>query len=288
MSKMMIGYPNWLDHTSTALSGGSWETDLPLANLQDASLAEVARSTDDASASTLVNVDLSAQRLIYVFAVVAHNMSVDALVRVRLGDDDTFASSNYDTGWVYAYPIIYPAGMPLWGYAGVWNGRLAEDDRLAGHTMGWPHVLSTPTNGRYLRIEIDDTSNPDTYVEIGRVVIASGFQPTINMRVGMTLGFEDLSTDTQSDGGTVFHDERPRRRASTFLLADQTEAEAMVYHYEINRLLGTFEQFYFIYDAADTTYLSRRSWLATMRKLSRMTIGYGSRMDQPVEVVEEL
>ena len=288
MGKMMFGYPNWLDASAASLSGGSWETDLPLANLQNKRLSKVARSTDDAKASTIINVDFGEQKYIYIFALPKHNLTIDALIRVRLGNDATFAADNYDTGWVKAYPVIYPADMPLWDDAGGWDGYLAQADYDEGNTFGWTHVLTAATNGRYVRIEIDDTSNPDTYVDIGRVVLASGYIPVINFQVGATLGYETSSTSTESDGGAVFHDERARRRVCSFVLAHQTEDEAMVHLFEIKRLMGTSNQLYFIFDVADTVHLARRSFLCVLKELSRMTIAYASRMDQPVQVVEEL
>ena len=288
MSKVMFGYPNWFDATATVLSGGSWEASLPLANLQDERLSKVARSTDDSKASTIINVDMADQKYLYVFALPKHNLTINALIRVRLGNDDTFAADNYDTGWVKAYPVIYPADMPLWDDPGVWDGYLAQDDYDRGNTFGWTHVLSAPTNGRYVRIEIDDTANPDTYVDIGRVVLASGYQPVINFEVGAQLGWQTSSKSVESDGGAVFHDERSRRRVFNCVLANQSEDEAMVHLFEIERLLGTSEQFYFIYDIADTVHIARRSFICTMEELSRLVIAYGSYMDQPVSIREEL
>lgn len=288
MGKMMFGYPNWLDATPTVLSGGSWEAALPLANLQDQRLAKVARSTNDDLASTIVNVDFADQKYLYIFAIPKHNLTIDALIRVRLGNDVTFAADNYDTGWVKAYPTIYPADMPLWDDPGTWDGYLAQDDYDRGLTFGWPHVLSSPTNGRYLRLEINDTANPDGYVDLGRLITASGYIPVINFERGANLGWQTNSTSVESDGGAMFHNEKPRRRVFNCVLADQSENEAMIHLFEINRLLGTSEQFYFVYNVDDTIHLARRSFICTMKELSRLVVAYTSWMDQPVSLVEEL
>lgn len=288
MGKMMFGYPNWLDATATVLSGGSWEASLPLANLQDERLAKVARSTDATLASTIVNVDFSNQKYLYVVALPKHNMTIDALVRVRLSNNSDMSSPTYDTGWLEAYPEVYPSDMPLWDDPGTWDGYLAQDDYDRGLTFGWTHVLTAPTNGRYLRLEINDTANSDGYVELGRFVTASGYIPVINFEVGAQLGWQTTSTSVETDGGATYHDERARRRVFNCVLANQSEDEAMVHLWEIMRLKGTSEQFFFVYDIDDTVHMPRRSFLCTMKELSRMVIAYASWMDQPVSLVEEL
>ena len=288
MGKVMFGYPNWLDAAATVLSGGSWEAALPLANLQDQRLAKVARSTDAVLASTIVNADFVNQKYLYVVAIPKHNLTIDALVRVRLGNDVTFAVDNYDTGWVKAYPVIYPANMPLWDDPGTWDGYLAQDDYDRGLTFGWTHVLTAPTNGRYLRLEINDTANPAGYVDLGRLFTSSGYIPVINFKPGAQLGWQTSSTSMESDGGVMFHNVRARRRVFNCVLANQSESEAMVHVWEIERLLGTSEQFYFVYDTDDTVHMGRRSFPCTMEELSRLVIAYASYMDQPVSIREEL
>ena len=288
MSKVMFCYPNHADRAAAVLSGGSWEATLPLTNLQEEPLAQVARSTDAVITSTIVNVDFGAQQYIYVFALPKHNLTIDALVRVRLGNDNTFAADNYDTGWVKAYPVIYPANMPLWDDPGVWDGYLAQTDYDAGMEFGWTHVLTAPTGGRYVRVEINDTANPDGYVELGRLVLASGYQPIINFVPGAALGYENATTSTRTDGGAVFYKASRQWRRFNCLLKYQTEDEAMVHFYEIQRMLGTSNQLFFVYNISDTTHLARRSFLATVEKLSALEIHWGSYMDQPISLVEAL
>jgi len=285
---MMFGYPNWLDVSATTLSGGSWEAALPLANLQDERLSKVARSTNDALASTIVNVDFTNQKFLYVFALPKHNLTIAALIRVRMSNASDMSSPTYDTGWVKAYPRIYPSEMPLWDDPGTWDGYLAQDDYDRGLTFGWTHVLTTPTNGRYLRLEINDTANPAGYVDLGRLITASGYIPVINFETGAQLGWQTSSTSVESDGGAMFHDARSRRRVFNCVLANQSEDEAMVHTWEIERLLGTSKQFFFVYDLADTVHLGRRSFICTMKELSRMVVAYASYTDVPISLVEEL
>ncbi|HUU45196.1 MAG TPA: hypothetical protein VM118_05630, partial [Acidobacteriota bacterium] len=263
MANAMFCYPNWVDHSDTVLSGGSWETALPLSNLQDQRLARVARSTDDATASAIVNLDFSNQKYIYVFAIPSSNLTIDALVKVSLSNNSDMSSPTYSTGWVKAYPVIYPSDMPLWDDPGTWDGYLAQDEYDLGETYGWTHVLTAPTNGRYCRVEIDDTANPDTYIDLGRLVIASGYQPIINFEVGAGLGWQTASTVSETDGGASYHNDRPRKRIFNCVLIYQSDDEAMVHMWTIQRMLGTSTQIFFVFDISDTVHLPRRSFLAT-------------------------
>ena len=286
MSNCLFAYPNLAD--GATLSGGSWEASLPLTNLQDARLAKLARSTDDAKASTLVNVDLTESRVLRVVSVLSHNMSLAALIRVRFGDDSAFASDNFDSGWVDAYPVIYPGGVLSFGDSGWFDGKLGQEDLDLGYPVDYHLLISPIVQGRYLRIEIDDTANTDTYVEFGRLWISTGYQPSINMQQGGGLGYETSSTRTESDGGPTFHNERPRRRVANFTVPMIPENEALVKLFEINRRLGTHDPFLFMYNPADTHHLHRRSFLGTLKELSPLALPYATRADQPMSVVEEL
>lgn len=81
MGRMGIGYPNRID--AATLSGGSWEASLPRDNLKTRYLSQVARSTDDALASTKFTADLGSDRVIRSVGLMSHNLSLAALVRVR-------------------------------------------------------------------------------------------------------------------------------------------------------------------------------------------------------------
>lgn len=86
MSNLLIGFPIYSDagtlYTPT-FSGGSWNSSLPLTNLQDRRLAKVARSTDATVASTLFEIDLKAARRIGCIALPKHTLSQAATVRFR-------------------------------------------------------------------------------------------------------------------------------------------------------------------------------------------------------------
>ena len=286
MANCLFAYPNVGD--GATLSGGSWLGALPLANVQNAQRAKIARSTDDEKVSTIINADFATSRVHRTISVLSHNLTVGALIRTRFGDDATFAAHNYDSGWVDVYEPIYPPDVLSWGDAGFWDGRIPQSEIDLGYPFDYHLYINTSLAGRYLRIEIDDESNGDTYVEIGRVVVSLGYQPTINMKTGLTLGWDTSSEHTETDSGVTFHNARRRRRTMSFTVPLIGEDEALVKLFEISRRQGTHDPFLFIYDPDDTVHLNRRAFLATLHTISPLTFPYATRTDAPFSVVEEL
>ena len=88
MANITLGWNNRTD--SGTLSGGSWQSTLPLSNLQTRQVQKVARTLDAAVASTQFLIDLGQARTIGALALVVHNISVTG--EVRITGSDTAAS----------------------------------------------------------------------------------------------------------------------------------------------------------------------------------------------------
>jgi len=286
MSNCLFAFPNRAD--SGTLSGGSWEATLPLTNLQDYRQSKVARSTNDDLASTIINLDLGSDLYIWVVALTKHNLSQAAQFRVRGSNDNTFATSVYDSDWVDVYGEVFPPNVLNFGDPGYWDGKIAAVDYALGYTVDIIHVLPTPQTSRYWRIEIDDTANADGYVEFGRLWVSYAYQPTINFDGGAAMGWQTESTTTITDGGEAVHDDRPRRRVFNFTLGQIPGNEAFVRGFEMTRQLGTTGQLFFVYDPTDTYHMSRRAFVCRMESLSRISIPYAAWHEQGFSLIEEL
>ena len=110
----------------------------------------------------------------------------------------------------------------------------------------------------------------------------------MNIKTGFTFGYETSSTRVETDGGATFHNDRPRRRFTSFVLPQETNDEALVRGFEITRQLGTAGQLFVIIDPAATAHLHRWAFLGTLAELSPLQFPYASRADQSFSVVEEL
>lgn len=272
MSNCVFGFPNYSDvgvSYTPVLSAGSWVAGLPLTNLQDRRLAKVARSTNDDAASTLFNIDLGVARSVGLLALVGHNLSAGATVRWK-GGTSAGAADVYDST---ALALSFAA--------------VSAEDR-DGINFSVVHIPAAVQSARYWRVEIVDTANVDTYVEIGRLVIAAKYQPTINMSYGAKLGLEDDTERTVTDGGAAVYQEKAVRRTQRLVLDHIAEAEAFANGWKMQRLAGTKKQLFWVSDAADTTLMHERSFLCVMRELSGLEYPYATRNSMAVELVEEL
>lgn len=165
------------------LSGGSWLSTLPLNNLKDRRLSKVARTADDAVASTKLLADLGAEYYTRLVSVHKHNLSLAANVRVRLYGPETFARADTAT-YVDEDGVVTAAAsgeLRRWHYLTdnastfrrctllerAYTNLIASDDFDAGWTSGGTPVVTTgisdPAGGTTAyRIADDDGAGVET------------------------------------------------------------------------------------------------------------------------------
>ena len=81
---ILLAYGN--KATGATLSGGQWESLLPLTNLKDGRLGKVARSSNQGPYATQFRFDLAANYVLRALALVNHNLTTRALWRARTTD----------------------------------------------------------------------------------------------------------------------------------------------------------------------------------------------------------
>jgi len=286
MANLLFAFPNLAD--DAVLSNGSYVSRLPRSNVQDDRIHKVARTLTTATVDTVMDADIGTSRVIRMFSVLAHNLSLPATIRVRGGDDSSFATFNFDTGFIRAYELVYPSKVLSWGDAGLWDGRLGAAEIAAGVPAAINIVINPIDKGRYWRFEVSDVTNPLGYVEFGKLIISPGYTPSINMKRGVTMGYQTTSTSTETDGGAIFHNPRVRRREFTFTVPNIPEGEAWVKLFDIPRDRGTSEPLLAVYDPEDTFLLDRRTVWGTLRRLSPLQVPFASHAEASFALVEEL
>jgi hypothetical protein len=140
---------------------------------------------------------------------------------------------------------------------------------------------------RYWRLDLADATAADN-LQVGRVVLAPGWETEINHEYGWSVGFEDRSEVVETDGGQEFFDERPRRRRVDFMLNWLTRAEAMGNAVELARANGIVHDVLAIPDIDEADYLSEQAiWgrLTMLEPVMERTTGIWA---QKLSVLETL
>lgn len=113
-------------------------------------------------------------------------------------------------------------------------------------------VAFDAVTARYLTVEVIDTANADTYVQMGRLFVGSGFQCADQTEArGYEHPHEDLSTKVTSSSGKDYGTERRRRRRARFRLPNLTRAEADHLH-EMRAFVGKLGEILYVSDPSGT------------------------------------
>lgn len=192
------------------------------------------------------------------------------------GLDEPNGPQSYDTGWLDVWPVMWDYGVLPWGSPNTWTRKLTEE-QVGKYRAGWVHVAPTGYQAQYWRFEIDDTTNAAGFIDLARLVMSPGYQPSVNMSEGATLGIQDESRFTESLGGVRYYDSRPQRRVQTLVFDTIPDDELLGVMQEMQRELGTSGQVFWIHAADDTFNLPRRAMLATFKELSPIEYAFVGR-----------
>ena len=267
MEKVRFGYRNRIDEST--LTGGSWQA--PLTNIQTLRLAQRARSLNAANSSTIINIEFGKDRLIEVFSLNAHNISVAGRVRISagssLGATDLYDSGElYDSSGIEVWPPLFSTLSLHWKDYHFWSGKTDEEMRK-DHQYNFIHILKDSVKTKYFRIEIFDKDNTDGYVEIGRIFAGRVFEPQFNVIYGAQIAWEDSSKIDQSLIGVEYASVTPMVRVANVSYDYSFRREALEGLYEIQRQSGTTQEVLFIGNSDDLGQMVRLSFLGRFRRI---------------------
>lgn len=207
-----------LYHTNTvetaALSGGSWQPNLPLMNMLNPITTKRARSTNAQLASTQFRVALADSITAHGIQIIATNLSSAALYRISWYTDQTYTAEIDDTGWI-------SIGISInWANQAEWFDWLSPDFWLGATGFLDPdnqgvdirHTFSQPTSVKYLKIEFDDVTNAKAYVEVGHLYIGHAFVPSINVSPDPIFQRISLTSSADAIGGAQYFNRRGSRK----------------------------------------------------------------------------
>lgn len=285
MGNLTLSYRNFADEAT--ITGGSWETTLPLLNLQNRRLARVARSTDTSASSTKMNIDFGTDnQVVNLVGLFRHNFSLTSECRITAGTTEG-GSDLYDSGLFLIWPSVYLPEDLEWEDDNFWMGTISEEE-AEGYPINLIFDLQQSIRARYWTIYIEDSANADGYVESGRLWMGPKWSPQINYDYGAGLLWEARSEFEYTLGGNMFFDERPPARIFSFVLSYVTETEAYGTVLDIQRLVRNDREVVLIPDPDDAARGFKRNFLGRMRRSDAITQSLFDRHSIAMEVEELL
>lgn len=260
-----LAWGNLID--TSIISGGDWVSTLPLANLKNRTLARVARSNGIATTATWFDIDLGPDKTWQVLSLIGHNLSLSARYRIRASELSSFSTTSHDSGWLDVWPAIYDEDDPQWDDVNWWEGTYSEAERT-GYTWTLIHKLGSAVMARFVRVEIDDPFNSNSFIQVGRVFIANGWTPSTGIAVSSSFGVEDDSAIVPAYGGAEFYDELPRYRVARPIFQALDNKEAYGRAFELMRQAGRTREVLLQWNSDDTIHAIRRSFVGRLRQLS--------------------
>lgn len=283
MANMILAFPNYID--GCTLSGGSWQTTLPRSNIQDRKIGKLARTSNDSSGNTYINITFPESNFVQVVSLINHNISPSGKWRITASDYSDFSSLIYDSGTLDVWGTVYPFGYIAWGFSNFWNGDILQET-----LEGWVKTVSEITDdlilAKYWRIQIIDETNPDGYIQMGRIFIGRGWSPSNNMDYGASMQWNSDSDVVQAISGAEFFNPKNPYRSATFKLSNLDIDEGLSEGFDLTRRAGIDKECFFIFDSDDIVNKHRRQFLCRLRKLSQIEYPYFDRTSMAFEVKE--
>lgn len=188
---------------NATLSGGAWDASLSLEKLRDYRPKLKARSANAMPASTLFNVVLPAPQPMIGVQLVSTNISNAGRYKLTWFQEAEFITNLGTTGWVDAGESIDWLNTDEWFEWEDPNFWLGTEEFVDPDNQGRDIRirLAELTPLQFIRVEIDDESNPDGYVEIGHAYFGRPLTPSFNVSPNDS-GFSRVSnTSIQKSAG---------------------------------------------------------------------------------------
>lgn len=253
-----------------ALSGGGWEPELPLANMQNGSLRRVSRSSGLSAVETQFRISLASDQSFKSIVFGPTNMTTAGRFKISKYADAAFSQLVITSDWI-SNVVRVPFGTLQFGMPYWWSGqRSTWPDSERGAWM--VHTFDAPTAGQYWKIEIDDSDNPDGYIDVGRLFMADHWSPSINYSPdGNGLGFVNNTLTQRTLSGGKRHKRRMNPRVFQWQLPFLSQSEGYGEAYSFAQQAGFDGEVFVIPDPDDVEYIQQRCFLGNLTEIDALS-----------------
>jgi hypothetical protein len=299
MANCMLCSPNWSDQATLADPNGDFASSYPVANLQTRFLRQYAVTNGlpshlDANGNPYtarISGNFGKLRCTTAMALVNHNLSLSATVRLVLWTDQTRTTAVYDSGYQPAYPTWFDTLALRWEDPNCWSGQINSD--LLGQLPAIFIQMVTNYSGQYesmgcqwydifvydplgglvfTTVQNALVASVAGYLQFGRLYMASDWTPVLNFEYGDTShGVVDPTQVNTSNGGVDYFNLKPKYREEIFTLKNMSLTEGVNEAFMLTWRLGISGDLLFIYDPANEPLLQQRSFIGRLEEVNALT-----------------
>lgn len=247
MSNIILGYNNVVADAVLTSTGQTWETNLPITNLQSDKLAELAQttSTPDLTGSKKLTATFATGQTVGCIALVNHNLSADitATFVVNGTPSDSISVVSYVDADRTPYLVAWADENSLL----TTSVTVSIDNptiTAGAFRIGTPYIIVIPGTPSFMAIGAANNNVgtiftatgvgsgtgtcKQAYFSFGRLFIGKQFEPAVNVEYGNAgHGKIDLSTSIKTVNGVKWHRERAKLRHAAIGLNGLTQAEML-------------------------------------------------------------
>lgn len=230
MAATIILSNEWMEETGVTVSGGTVaSSSMPLTNVLTPQPSEVCRFSNDTASNTyfvfhlasIVRIDGSAGVGIPHAVFVGYtNISGSGQIRIRAAESeaDLTAAPVYDSG-----------GVQFWHNAGAGKDWARLFPRGVHHLQYEEPIDQAATGPDWWRVDIDDDTNPDGYVEVGVISIGNPIITPTPVMHGWNFGATRKVVGQSAMGGQIYRRglQPQNTLEATFQVTDVEDALAL-------------------------------------------------------------
>lgn len=218
MANLRLAFKNSVDHPACVLTTTAAAETLPLANIQNFKRVRIFRYP--AADGKLIKATFGGNGIYAnMVSLSRHNLEPAATIRFRGYSDANWSVQVIDTGAQVAVDSS-TLGTLDWGVAPLGSGIF---DPFYGQKM--TTLYFTRTLLLSWTIEINDSGNSSSFIDVSRVWVGDYFELTENPEYGLIMGWVEKSETWRSDGGSPYTDGVIPFRGGTFDLRYIVEAD---------------------------------------------------------------
>lgn len=193
----------------------------------------------------------------------------------------------YDTGLVAFFGGEFPESQVDWD-GGRWWDRSFKQEEIEGDPRHMGMLLDEAWYGRAVRWVVDDSTNPDEYIETGFFDVAAATVLAVNPALGAAYGFRGRTEVQEAHGGTKSRERR--RKPRTFLgeLDAVSIEQSHAVFFEMQRQLDVDVPVFWSIMPDDVTLKNRLNFPAHFVKLDNIVKAQLGADRVPIPLEEEL